>query len=657
VRSFQDLGLRAKMTVAGVGISVTALLLAGLTFMAFDAYSFRQKTIRDLTSLTGVIARSCEAALLFDDDDAANGTLAALSAQPAVEQALLYGRSGQLFAEYRTDCRSQASPGTIRQPAADHPRRGHQTITHDVTVDGEPIGRLVIVADLQELDTRARRYAWTVGLVLFLFCGMAWLLTRLIHPLVSRAILRLADTARMVVERRDFSIRVTAEGRDEVTQVGRAFNELLDHVEERDQELRGIRRELEAKIAQLEAEVAERRRAEEALRRSEEQLLQAQKMDAVGRLAGGVAHDFNNLLTVIRGQGDLLARHLVQDSPENRHLGEIRKAADRAAGLTRQLLAFSRKQILTPKVVDVRVVVTALGSMLGRLIGEDIKLENRMPDDLGRVRIDPGQLEQAIMNLAINARDAMPEGGRLLLEASNVRRHEDESLGGEAIPAGDYVVLAVTDTGCGMSREVIQRIFEPFFTTKPTGKGTGLGLSMVYGIVRQSGGYITVYSEPGTGTTFRIYLPRVDAVPETAADPDATPEVLRGRGETILVVEDEAPLLGLITEILGESGYHVLPAADGAAALRVCAAHPGDIHLAVSDVVMPGMNGRQVAQELARLRPGLRVLYISGYSDTGIVHGGQLDEGVDLLQKPFSPMDLLGRLRDILDRDAPRRAA
>jgi signal transduction histidine kinase/CheY-like chemotaxis protein len=657
MRFHQRFSLRGKLTLVNMLTSVVALLLASVAFMVYDVYSFRARVVGDLETLSQVIGENCEAPLLFDDAAAAGNVLATLAAKPAVEAALLYQPSGQLFAEY-VSRRGDAAART-RRLGQDGQRfdAGHLVLGRTVLVDGAPIGRLVVVSDLLELRARLIHYALIVALVLLLTCGVAFFLSNAIQPLVSLPILRLAHAARTVAERQDFSVRVPEEGRDEVAHMARAFNGMLAQIQNRDSALREIHLELEDKVTQLEAEVAERRRAEDALHHSEEQLLQAQKMEAIGRLAGGVAHDFNNLLTVIRGHADLLVRRLAEDSPHRRGVGEILKAADRAAGLTRQLLAFSRKQILAPKVLDVSAVVADLGSMLTRLIGEDIELVIRMPEGLGRVKIDPGQLEQVMMNLAVNARDAMPHGGRLVLEASNVRREPGPLVGTDEVPAGEYVMLAVTDNGCGMSREVLARVFEPFYTTKPRGQGTGLGLSMVYGIVRQSEGRITAYSEPGVGTTFKVYLPRVAAVEEVPAPPAVSRRSVQGRGETILVVEDEAPVLGLITETLTEGGYRVLPALDGPTALQIAATHGGQIHLALTDMIMPGMNGKEVALELGRLRPGLPVLYVSGYSDVGIVHDGRLDEGVMLLQKPFSPVDLLERVRDLLDRGSADRAA
>ncbi len=381
-------------------------------------------------------------------------------------------------------------------------------------------------------------------------------------------------------------------------------------------------------------------------RRLEDQLLQSQKMEAIGRLAGGVAHDFNNLLGVITGYGDLLLRRLPAEDPSRGKLEQIRKAADRAAALTRQLLAFSRRQVLQPKVLDLNLVVADLDKMLRRLIGEDVALVTALEEGLGCVRADSGQIEQVIMNLAVNARDAMPEGGKLTIETRNVEIGEAYVAQHPQVAPGRYVMLAVSDTGCGMDAETQAHIFEPFFTTKEQGKGTGLGLSTVYGIVKQSGGYIWTYSEVGQGTTFKIYLPGVDEV-QGAGEAVARPRPPRG-SETILVVEDEEALRTMLQETLEGNGYAVLVAGGGEEALRIAGAHEGRIRLMVTDVVMPGMSGREAAEGVAALQPGILVLYISGYTTDAIVHHGVLGPGTAFLEKPFTPDALLHKVREVL---------
>jgi two-component system cell cycle sensor histidine kinase/response regulator CckA len=385
-------------------------------------------------------------------------------------------------------------------------------------------------------------------------------------------------------------------------------------------------------------------------RQLEEQLRQAQKMEAVGRLAGGIAHDFNNLLTAITGYSDLTLRRLRPEDPLRRNVEEIKRAGDRAASLTRQLLAFSRKQVLQPKVLDLNSVVSDMEKMLRRLIGEDIELRTALAPELGSVRADPGQIEQVIMNLAVNARDAMPHGGNLIIETGNVSLDEGYATRHIAVKPGAYVMLAVSDTGEGMSEETQSRVFEPFFTTKEVGRGTGLGLSTVYGIVKQSGGNIWVYSEAGEGTAFKIYLPRVDEAAQEYKPHHEVEENLDGT-ETILLAEDDGRVRSLVRAVLEAHGYRVLEAKDGGAAVAISERHGGPIHLLLTDVVMPKMSGRELADRLARVRPEMKVLYMSGYTDDAIVHHGVLDAGMKFIQKPFAAGALAQKVREVLGDD------
>jgi PAS domain S-box-containing protein len=378
----------------------------------------------------------------------------------------------------------------------------------------------------------------------------------------------------------------------------------------------------------------------------EEMLRQAQKMEAVGQLAGGVAHDFNNLLGVILGYTGLLLDRLSPGNPCRKGIEEIQKAGDRAALLTRQLLAFSRKQVLQPKVLDLNTVVAGTEKLLQRLIGEHIELRVILNPALGRVKADSGQLEQIIMNLAVNARDAMPAGGELTIETSNVNVGGEYAAWHPAERLGPHIVLSVTDTGCGMDTKTKDRIFEPFFTTKEFGKGTGLGLSTVYGIVKQSGGAVRVYSEVGIGTVFKIYLPCVDPILENASPGDSL-EKVEGGSQTILVVEDEAALLEVTHQSLKAVGYVILAAHSPAEAIRISESHLGPIHLMVTDVIMPGMSGAQLASHLSAPRPEMRVLYVSGYTDDTIVLHGVLEPGLAFLQKPFSPKTLARKVGEI----------
>ncbi|HYV12778.1 MAG TPA: ATP-binding protein [Pyrinomonadaceae bacterium] len=451
---------------------------------------------------------------------------------------------------------------------------------------------------------------------------------------------------------------------DEVGQLAKAFNTMveklrdsqreLEHkVQERTAQLEEANRQLES-LSQTNAHkrsVAEKERADalEALYNTEKQLLQSQKLEAVGRLAGGISHDFNNLLTVILGYSDIMKRNLQEGHPLRRNVEEIVRASERAASLTRQLLAFSRKQVMQPKVFDLNTVISDLEKMLRRMIGEDVELRVNLQDELDHIKADPVQLEQVIMNLVVNARDAMPRGGKLSIETSNVYLDEAYAREHVSVVPGDYVMLAISDTGCGMSEETRRHIFEPFFTTKEQGKGTGLGLSMVYGIVRQSGGNIWVYSEVGRGTTFKVYFPRVTAHAEEHKRISGALDGPRG-SETILLVEDAELVRNLARQVLETAGYRVLEAANAEAAIDLCEKINGDrIDLLLTDVVMPGMSGNEMSRILVAKQPGMPVLYMSGYTDEAIVQHGVLEAGINFLQKPFTPGALASKVREVLD--------
>jgi two-component system, cell cycle sensor histidine kinase and response regulator CckA len=400
-------------------------------------------------------------------------------------------------------------------------------------------------------------------------------------------------------------------------------------------------------------DITRRKQAEEALRLSEEQFRQSQKMEAIGRMAGGIAHDFNNLLTAITGYSELTLNGQTLDDRVRGNLEEIRKAVGRAAGLTQQLLAFSRRQVLRPVVLDLNTLLSNVHKMLRRLIGEDIELVTMLGRDLWRVKADPGQLEQVIMNLVVNARDAMPNGGKLILSTENKELDEAYAQAHPPTRPGSYVMLNIQDNGVGMDLETLKRIFEPFFTTKEQGRGTGLGLSTVYGIVKQSEGYIWVYSEPGRGTSFEIYLPRIEGEVVPTLEVIPPPMELPHGSETILLVEDEEAVRNLARTILQEYGYTVLEAYHGAEALRVAIRHEGPIHLLLTDVVMPLMSGRQLADKLTALRSEMQVIYMSGYTDHTIADHGILEPGTIFLQKPFTLGLLVSKVREVLDGTHP----
>ncbi len=428
-----------------------------------------------------------------------------------------------------------------------------------------------------------------------------------------------------------------------------------------DDQLSTERRDADATVAALadtrraladsqNADMTERLRAEKALQASEAQLRHVQKMEAVGILAGGIAHYFNNILSVILSYGEMVLNELKPGEPMHDDLAQICKAGQRAADLTRQLLMFSRQQVIEPKVLDLNDVLSGIDKMLQRILGADVDLVSLPENPLGRVRVDPGSMEQVIMNLVVNARDAMPTGGKLTIETANVVLDEAFARDHHGVQPGSYVMLAVTDTGVGMAPTTVARIFEPFFTTKERGKGTGLGLSTVFGIVQQSGGSVWVYSEVGNGSTFKIYLPCVDAPIDSVRAIEA-PTDLRG-SETILLVEDDDQVRAVAIAILRKSGYHVIEARHAGEALLHSEKHPGTIHLLHSDVVMPQMSGPELAKRLAASRPDMRVLCMSGYTDDSIVRHGVLEAHLAFLQKPITPDTLTTRVREVLDQGA-----
>lgn len=383
-------------------------------------------------------------------------------------------------------------------------------------------------------------------------------------------------------------------------------------------------------------------------RRMEDQLRQSQRLESIGRLAGGIAHDFNNLLTIINNYAGFALDALPNGNPLRTDLEEIAKAGERAALLTRQLLAFSRKQVLKPEIANLNTILSNIEGMLGRLIGEDVRLVIKSAHDLGLVLVDPGQVEQVIMNLAVNARDAMPGGGTLTIETANVYLDEEYSSRHIAVTPGPYVMLSVADTGCGMDAETQKRLFEPFYTTKEAGKGTGLGLAMVYGIVKQSGGNIWVYSEPGKGATFKIYFRREMLPGEVQAPRERSIARSKG-GETIMVVEDDETVRAIAVRILKSAGYEVIEAGGGSEAILLASSYAGPIHLLLTDVIMAGLSGRELAARLTAARPGIRVLFMSGYTDNVIAHHGVLDAGIKFIEKPFNAVDLTAIVRETLD--------
>jgi signal transduction histidine kinase/ActR/RegA family two-component response regulator len=498
--------------------------------------------------------------------------------------------------------------------------------------NGEPVAELVVRNESQIIRELRRSSDRLLTSLLLFALVLLFLLTSSLTLWVRRPLRKIMES----LQRNDPApIARLAQDRSEYGELARTVQKFFE-------QQRNLLREIE-----------ERRATEEALRKSEEELRHSQKMEAVGRLAGGVAHDFNNLLTAIIGYAELISSRETNDPLVRPQADLIRKAGEQAAALTKQLLAFSRKQLLQPRVIDLNTLVVDMEKLLRRVIGERFDLQTLAEATRGTVLADPSQIEQVILNLGVNARDAMPTGGRLTIRTANVYLDEANARSVSAeLPRGDYVELSVTDTGAGMDEETQAHIFEPFFTTKGPGKGTGLGLATVYGIVRQSGGAIAVESELGRGSTFRIYLP----LDRSEVDQEkAVPQpLLRTQNfETVMVVEDEAIVRELVCEVLADQGYNVICACDGPTALQQAKEFEGHIHLLITDVIMPHMNGPELAERLLATRPNTKVLYVTGYSNNDIGDHGVLDTRTDLLQKPFTPETLARKIRDVMQEPAP----
>jgi signal transduction histidine kinase len=638
VRPFRDQPIGRKMTLLLLSASAVVLLLTAGALVFYEVTTVQPRVLRDLRAQADLLRTTTAAALRFGDARAARENLSSLRAKPEIGAAALYTTAGAPFASY------VRRPVAVEVPAAAPAQGVHVSgrlisLTQPVRAEGELVGTLALWYELPPFGDRLLQYAIVAIAVLTALAAVALLLRWLLRTNLSSPLLTLADTARAVTERGDYSVRATKHGDDEVGQLTEAFNAMLDTIQARDA----------------------------ALQRSAEQLVQSQKMEAIGRLAGGIAHDFNNLLTAILGYARFARAALPKDSSARGDIEQIEEAGIRAASLTAQLLAYARRQMIAPKTTDLNGIVAGMEDLLRRLLGEDVVLKTHSEPELWRVRVDPGQLEQVILNLAVNARDAMPGGGTLTIETCNVTvdpvpgETASDSLGCDGagatagpaadagLTAGEYVALLVRDTGVGMDEATSAQVFEPFFTTKEQGKGTGLGLAVCYGIVKQAEGHIVVDTAPGAGATFTVYLPRET---EHAVEPLTGPEppLPEPTGdETILVVEDDAAVRSLAVRTLRELGYTVLEAGDGAAAERVAAGYGGTIHLLLVDVVMPGIDGNEVANRLVAARPQLHVLYMSGYTDHPAIRRGVAEHEESLINKPFAPAQLARAIRSALD--------
>jgi signal transduction histidine kinase/CheY-like chemotaxis protein len=733
--ALRDLPVGRKLTLIIMAATGWSLFFAAVGVVVYDVGTLRPRTRADLAAQASLIGMNSTAALAFNDSASAAENLRTLASRPELA-ATIYDSAGRVFATHPEGAPPLAGPFEPREEFTS----SELTLTRPILSEGEPIGWLVLRAEIPPLRQRLPQYGLLVGVVMLTLGTLAWLLSRMLRRTISDPLRRLADTARAIGRHRDYRVRAMKDSDDEIGEVTSAFNEMLATIEAREAALRESGRRLQdameaAGMAQWRWDVArdvftwggeedrifrdaarprdgslaaflevlepdDREPAERALRAAartdgscevdvrlpgpdaeprslvlrgraarrpegsglevfglaidvterrslERQLLQSQKMEAIGRLAGGIAHDFNNLLTAILGYARFAKAGLAEASQVREDVHQIQLAGERAAALTGQLLAYARRQMVAPRTADLNELVGRMQRMLRRLIGEDVTLDLACAAELWPTRIDSSQFEQVLLNLVVNARDAMPSGGRIVIgtrneqfDAAAVRNHPE-------MTPGDYVVLTVGDSGVGMDAPTLARVFEPFFTTKEQGKGTGLGLAVCYGIVRQAGGHIWAASEPGRGSTFTVLLPRSEAEAPPAA-PGSTGAPGRGQ-ETVLVVEDEAAVRSLAARTLASLGYNVLEAATGGEALGIARQHDGAIDVLVSDVVMPGMNGPAVAEAVAAARPGVRIVFMSGYTDQAIEAENLGMEGAVLLPKPFDP-DLLGRtVRSVLD--------
>jgi signal transduction histidine kinase len=500
----------------------------------------------------------------------------------------------------------------------------------------DSINKLHVSVDRKAAYVRERSIAIVV---FFMFAGITVIIANslILNRLLNKRITELSKGVE-ILGAGNLEYRIDAQGDDELSALALGTNEMADKL-----------KMSHTSVENLQQEIAAHKQVEQEKEKLQAELQQAMKMEAVGRLAGGVAHDFNNLLTVIMGYSELLLQKVGKKSPMHGEVEEIKRAGERAASLTQQLLAFSRKQIIEPKVVHLDHLVAEMNKMLKRLIGEDIALQATTGKSLESVKVDTGQFQQILMNLVVNARDALPDGGKIVIETANVDLDEDYSALHPYVKPGRFVMVAVSDTGKGMIEEVKAHIFEPFFTTKERGSGTGLGLATAYGAVKQAGGFIEVYSEVGIGTTFKIYLPRVEAAAAKSMNDDRLRDLLGGT-ETVLLVEDEDTLRTLCERILGDLGYQVMPARNGAEAIALAQGYGDRIDLLLTDVVMPGVNGSELAAQLVLHHPEMQVLFMSGYTYDAIGKHGVLDEGVSFIGKPYTPSALAKKVREVLDK-------
>ena len=656
MRPFSHLLLRGNTIRTKLGVLIT-LLMGLISLFIFFFFPARQEaqaiqaTAEKAQSIVEMTAFIIGPALFFEDTETIEEAFAGARQNEDLTYIVVFDKTGQVIAAFDKESAYRSFL---------HSLEGYEGISQNGMIyetmrlilhNGDGIGRLYLGLSLEEVRKEIDRSRGTIAFISFIVFVMGVVAVFGISTIVTRPLSHMVETTKQISQG-DLTRRAAVGTQVEVGQLARSFNLMVDSLEATHRELETVNQSLEKRVEErtraLQREMNERKQAEDERNVLGEQFRQSQKMEAIGRLAGGIAHDFNNLLVVIIGFGALVLDQIDENHPFYTSLSEIKKAGERASSLTRQLLAFSRQQVLQPRVLNLNTVVDDMDEMLRRLVGEDIELEVALEPGLGSVEADPGQIEQILMNLVVNARDAMPEGGKITIETVNAELDENYSFQHQISRPGPYVMLAVSDSGVGMDAETQSRVFEPFFTTKEQGKGTGLGLSTVYGIVNQSEGHIWVYSELGQGTTFKIYLPRADDTLEKAFQEQIKDESLHG-SETILLVEDEGAVRNLAYTVLHERGYTVIEAHDGAMAWQLSEEHTDSIHLIVSDIVMPQMSGPELVERLGAVRPEMKVLYMSGYTDRAVVGRDVLEPEKNFLQKPFEPKTLARKVREILD--------
>jgi signal transduction histidine kinase/response regulator RpfG family c-di-GMP phosphodiesterase len=650
-----------KFMLAVLVTTFSALAATATAILLLDIQAFRTASVNDLTTQSNILAKISVPALEFNDHKVAQENLAQLQSRRGVTAAAIYAPDGSRFATYVREGGSDVVvPARAQRPG--YAIDGDQiTMFRQITRGGDVIGTVFMSAQYP-LAERVQRYSIVLAGAMLGGLLVAFLVSAWLQAAVTRPIRALTAAVHQVIRRRDFSARVTKSTEDEVGLLVDAFNTMLGEVGERAEAL-------ERSNGALQREMQERTRVDEALRqlnttleerivdrtteleRAHEQLRQSQKLEAVGQLTGGVAHDFNNVLQVIMSNLQMLQMTLAGHPEAQRRLEAAAFAADRGAKLSSQLLAFARRQPLQPVSVNLGRILRGMDELLRRALGETVHIETVVAGGLWSTMVDPHQLENVVLNLAINARDAMKGNGRLTLELGNAMLDDQYVANERDVPAGQYVMMAISDSGCGMPPDVLQRAFEPFFTTKREGEGTGLGLSMAYGFVKQSAGHIRIYSEVNAGTTIKIYLPRCHQ-PEAELN-EAPPERAVGGIETILVVEDDAAVQATTVDILSALGYRVLKANDGQSALTVLQSGI-PIDMLFTDVVMPGpVRSPELARQAKALMPQIEVLYTSGYTQNAIVHDGRLDPGVELISKPYRREDLARKIRAMFAKKRP----